>query len=402
MVNPIECPYCAEEIKSEAKICKHCNKKLTTFDAKQKIKQQIKKQELLLSKEKQETERLKIIKQNNSKIELYPEKYRKKIKKDIKFLSKLESMTKEDIEKDIFKRDRKRAINLLWLATIILGFISPFVYLISIWLHPNKEEKVLLINRLKEPKKYYIRIIISIFVFLIALSFDAFKSEEAEKERIKIQQEEKEKSTQLSWNFSINEELTTAEEISITLSLSNISELNINDVDVEITDENIITHQIGLEEGDNNIVIIWKNDDIVRTISRSIKKVSVQEYTDFKLAEEKRIEDERIRREEQARIEREKIEEEERTKKVEKQFSAWDGSHLLLKRYVIENLKDPDSFEHIDTYFGILQDVDWLYFVSVEMNYRAKNSFWGYVIWKQKAYFDIDWNPIKTENWLSL
>jgi len=198
MVNIIECPYCAEEIKSEAKICKHCNKKLTTFDAKQKIKQQIKKQESLLSKEKQEARRLEIIKQNNSKIELYPEKYRKKIEKDIKFLCKLKDMTKEDVEKDIFKRGRKKNINILWLSTIILGFISPFVYLISIWLHPSKEEKVLFVNRLKHPKKYYIRIIISIFVFLIALSFDAFKSEEAEKERIKVEQEEKEKNTQLS------------------------------------------------------------------------------------------------------------------------------------------------------------------------------------------------------------
>ena len=60
---------------------------------------------------------------------------------------------------------------------------------------------------------------------------------------------------------------------------------------------------------------------------------------------------------------------------IEAQFSSWDGSHRQLKRYTISRLKDPDSFQHIQTKYTREGE-----YVRVYMKYRAKNSFGGYVV----------------------
>lgn len=57
-------------------------------------------------------------------------------------------------------------------------------------------------------------------------------------------------------------------------------------------------------------------------------------------------------------------------------FSSWDGSHIKLTRHVVSKLKDPDSFQHIETVFGDSPEHGFL----VKMEYRAKNSFGGYVV----------------------
>lgn len=89
--------------------------------------------------------------------------------------------------------------------------------------------------------------------------------------------------------------------------------------------------------------------------------------------------------------------------KIEKQFSPWDGSHVQLKKYVIETLKDPKSFEHIETTFTPkpLTDETGNEYITVNMQYRAKNSFWGYVVETYKAFFDIEGGPVRIEEWSS-
>ena len=61
-------------------------------------------------------------------------------------------------------------------------------------------------------------------------------------------------------------------------------------------------------------------------------------------------------------------------------FSAWDGSCRPLVAAVKANLKDPGSFEHIQTGFYRVNDV-----VRVTMTYRARNSFNGYTVSKVSA-----------------
>lgn len=54
-------------------------------------------------------------------------------------------------------------------------------------------------------------------------------------------------------------------------------------------------------------------------------------------------------------------------------FSAWDGSHRKLVSRTKSNLRDPDSFEHIET----RADTPAAGSQTVIMKYRARNGFGG-------------------------
>ncbi len=56
--------------------------------------------------------------------------------------------------------------------------------------------------------------------------------------------------------------------------------------------------------------------------------------------------------------------------RILKQFSSWDGSHSNLKKWVKNNMKDPKSFEHVETTYTDKGD-----HLVVYMKYRGKNSF---------------------------
>lgn len=71
-----------------------------------------------------------------------------------------------------------------------------------------------------------------------------------------------------------------------------------------------------------------------------------------------------------------------RQEKIEDQFSAWDGANYPVEEAVKQRLKDPDSYEHIETRYS--DEGDHLYVV---MRFRARNSFGGYVV--NTAYADV-------------
>lgn len=55
-------------------------------------------------------------------------------------------------------------------------------------------------------------------------------------------------------------------------------------------------------------------------------------------------------------------------------LSAWDGSHRGVKRYTEERMRDPDSFEHIETR---ITPVNAAGEHALVMQYRARNGFGG-------------------------
>jgi len=65
---------------------------------------------------------------------------------------------------------------------------------------------------------------------------------------------------------------------------------------------------------------------------------------------------------------------EERKKKIESQFSAWDGSHRNLERVIKESMNDPDSYEHVKTVYWDRGD-----HLIVKTTFRGKNAFGGVV-----------------------
>jgi hypothetical protein len=61
---------------------------------------------------------------------------------------------------------------------------------------------------------------------------------------------------------------------------------------------------------------------------------------------------------------------EQRQKDIERQFSAWDGSHRNLEQLVKDSLHEPDSYEHVETRYSDKGD-----HLLVSLKYRARNGF---------------------------
>lgn len=68
-------------------------------------------------------------------------------------------------------------------------------------------------------------------------------------------------------------------------------------------------------------------------------------------------------------------------------LSQWDGAHSSLKRAVKDSMRDPDSFEHIETRITPVSDEGTH---VLFMEYRAKNGFGGMNIGTARAIIDND------------
>jgi hypothetical protein len=68
-------------------------------------------------------------------------------------------------------------------------------------------------------------------------------------------------------------------------------------------------------------------------------------------------------------------EKEKRRKMIENSFSAWDGSHRNLTKFIKANMNDPDSYEHVETRYRDNND-----HLIVQTTFRGKNAFGGVVI----------------------
>ncbi|MCK4843318.1 MAG: hypothetical protein KAT04_15775 [Methylococcales bacterium] len=70
--------------------------------------------------------------------------------------------------------------------------------------------------------------------------------------------------------------------------------------------------------------------------------------------------------------------------KITSQFSSWNGEHRNLTKYIKYNMKDPGSYEHVETRFSTGSDL------IVITRYRGKNSFGAYNVDTVKARIDIN------------
>ena len=80
----------------------------------------------------------------------------------------------------------------------------------------------------------------------------------------------------------------------------------------------------------------------------------------------------------------------ERQIQLEKQFSAWDGSHNTLTQLIKKSMNDPDSYEHVETNYWDMKDN-----IVVRTVYSGKNAFGGRVKNFVKAKFDNDGNLLE-------
>jgi|SRR5690606_9981334 len=82
--------------------------------------------------------------------------------------------------------------------------------------------------------------------------------------------------------------------------------------------------------------------------------------------------------------------------KIERHFSKFDGSYIKFREYIKSNLKNPSSFEHVETRYKDNNDGT----VTVWMKYRAKNSFNAVVTEIAKCTLNIntgDFSEVVTE-----
>ncbi|WP_123631191.1 hypothetical protein [Salinisphaera orenii] len=82
---------------------------------------------------------------------------------------------------------------------------------------------------------------------------------------------------------------------------------------------------------------------------------------------------------------RKKIAAEKRKKRIESQFSAWDGSHRNLERVIQNSMNDPDSYDHVETVYWDQGD-----YLIVRTTFRGKNAFGGVVKNSVKAKVSLD------------
>lgn len=65
-----------------------------------------------------------------------------------------------------------------------------------------------------------------------------------------------------------------------------------------------------------------------------------------------------------------KIKEDLRKEEIENCFNLSDGSHITLEKYIKKSMKDPSSYQHIETKYTDQKD-----HLFVNEKYRGRNSF---------------------------
>ena len=81
-----------------------------------------------------------------------------------------------------------------------------------------------------------------------------------------------------------------------------------------------------------------------------------------------------------------------RKERIDKLFSDWDGSQPAVVKWIKQNIKDPDSYKHIETKF-----VDKTERVGVITKFTATNSFGGRVQTTCLAQIDTLGNLLSAE-----
>lgn len=74
-----------------------------------------------------------------------------------------------------------------------------------------------------------------------------------------------------------------------------------------------------------------------------------------------------------------------RKKLIEEQFSAWDGSHITLSRFIKENMNDPKSYKHVKTTYWEFDN-----HLIVQTSFRGTNAFGAVILNTIKAKVGLD------------
>lgn len=79
-----------------------------------------------------------------------------------------------------------------------------------------------------------------------------------------------------------------------------------------------------------------------------------------------------------------------RREMIERQFSAWDGSHIAVTQAIKASMNDPKSYDHVETRFWDMQD-----HLVIRTKFRGANAFGGVILGSVYAKVDLQGNILE-------
>jgi hypothetical protein len=79
-----------------------------------------------------------------------------------------------------------------------------------------------------------------------------------------------------------------------------------------------------------------------------------------------------------------------RQESIQRQFSAWGGSHIIVTRTIKDSMNDPSSYQHVETKYWDMKD-----HLIVNTTFRGKNAFGAIILTTVKAKVSLDGKEVE-------
>jgi len=284
----------------------------------------------------------------------------------------------------------------IWWVLSIFCFICTFGLLYSTFLgglsllatsivmNPIFHKKVLLNRNIKNAKS--IRIVSVLSLFGLCLVFSSLKNTQDEREQtgknrkqadITYVKAEKliEKNRLKEATAILTSTLTNYESKKLEILLGEIDAHNHPRSFTEVL-SNLNDSQYELLKTNRKDLKLYTNPYLntllIENLYQIRGKFKTMKATKLKLAREKKL---RKKKQRNAKA---------RAKKIEDQFSAWDGSHYKLIKYIKRNLNDAGSYEHVSTHYWDQGD-----HLIINCQYRANNAYGAKILAFTKAKISV-------------
>ena len=236
---------------------------------------------------------------------------------------------------------------------------------------------------------------VAMFICFIAFGFSSDHADKVAQEKQKdLEMQESQKADEIAQQII---ELINNGEIDQAITLANQSKDQSLDSSNLTNIQNSLTNYQSEKFLDNNLLTIT-DDEVNLLQNNQLEKKFINQEKLNELFKEKLLQNidrrttlitqaEEKKKKAQEEAEQKKKEEDEkaRTAEIESQFSAWDGSHRNLTRFIKDSMNDPKSYDHVKTTY-----IDKGDYLIVTTTFRGSNAFGGIVINTVEAKVSLD------------